>query len=588
MKRFLLNAFVMSIGFSALAAGCDSGDSGAIVADHVASGGATTGGEPGTGGEGVEPPLGGGGLGGSGNTEHLPLPVGEQFEAECAHGPNNGSCFGEVVGSQVGTQLENQGNRVGNLGATDYLAYENLDFAGVNLLRLRYASAYGGDIDFRLDSPTGTLLASWQPPPTGSVTSYAVGTVQLTPADGVHALYVIGVTNANIAGFDWFVLESCIPDCDGKDCGDNGCGVPCGECTGTDSCGAEGKCEPCIPNCDGKECGDDGCEGSCGSPCADGEVCTAERTCVPYEDLGGPPRVRAEGNDFVGPDSAPVVLRGVSLIDVAAQHVWRDGIPAMIDTLTGDGWGTKILRFPVYIEEQPQPFSVTDRVLREEYMAEILRPAVDYATSRGLYVIIDLHRISNVTVDEDAKAQAFWGYMAPQFADYQNVIYELYNEPIDSQGACVSGGTDSCWPPFKAKAEGWIEIIRETAPDTLILVGGPSWSQVIGPAADDPVSDPNTGYVAHIYPMHMGNNDYVEQQIRRCAAARPVILTEWGFGFAGEDDKEPYATTLKAMTDELGLSWTAWVADFEWGPPMFTPTGGVTEFGAFAKAWLAE
>jgi hypothetical protein len=101
----------------------------------------------------------------------------------------------------------------------------------------------------------------------------------------------------------------CTPACDGKLCGDDGCGGSCGSCPpgvicmdgqcpceadcagkecGPDSCGgycgsgdaetqgcaagdvcANGMCEPpCVPNCDGKECGSDGCDGSCGTcPC---------------------------------------------------------------------------------------------------------------------------------------------------------------------------------------------------------------------------------------------------------------------------------------------------------------------------------
>ncbi len=35
---------------------------------------------------------------------------------------------------------------------------------------------------------------------------------------------------------------------------------------------------PCIPDCTGRECGDDGCGGSCGS-CADGEACNEEGIC---------------------------------------------------------------------------------------------------------------------------------------------------------------------------------------------------------------------------------------------------------------------------------------------------------------------
>ena len=55
----------------------------------------------------------------------------------------------------------------------------------------------------------------------------------------------------------------CVPDCSGKDCGDNGCGGSCGTCPEGVPC-EDGVCA-CVPACSGKECGDDGCGGSCGT-----------------------------------------------------------------------------------------------------------------------------------------------------------------------------------------------------------------------------------------------------------------------------------------------------------------------------------
>ena len=57
--------------------------------------------------------------------------------------------------------------------------------------------------------------------------------------------------------------ECCPPDCEGKECGDDGCGGWCGWCPGLQDVCTDGLC-PCVPDCEGKECGDDGCEGSCG------------------------------------------------------------------------------------------------------------------------------------------------------------------------------------------------------------------------------------------------------------------------------------------------------------------------------------
>lgn len=52
-------------------------------------------------------------------------------------------------------------------------------------------------------------------------------------------------------------------NCAGKECGSDGCGGTCGECTGGDPC-VNGTCGECVPDCTGKECGaSDGCGGQC-------------------------------------------------------------------------------------------------------------------------------------------------------------------------------------------------------------------------------------------------------------------------------------------------------------------------------------
>jgi hypothetical protein len=63
----------------------------------------------------------------------------------------------------------------------------------------------------------------------------------------------------------------CIPDCFGKECGEDGCGASCGTCPGEQDC-KNGKCK-CQPDCTDRECGDDGCGDSCGD-CNDYNECT--------------------------------------------------------------------------------------------------------------------------------------------------------------------------------------------------------------------------------------------------------------------------------------------------------------------------
>ena len=64
----------------------------------------------------------------------------------------------------------------------------------------------------------------------------------------------------------------CQPDCSAKQCGDNGCGSSCGNCAGGEGC-IDFQCVSCTPNCGGKECGEDGCGGYCGQ-CGFSEECT--------------------------------------------------------------------------------------------------------------------------------------------------------------------------------------------------------------------------------------------------------------------------------------------------------------------------
>jgi hypothetical protein len=71
--------------------------------------------------------------------------------------------------------------------------------------------------------------------------------------------------------------DVCVPDCAGRDCGDDGCGGTCGACEGG-VCREGGVC--CMPECAGRDCGDDGCGGTCGAceggVCQEGGVC-----CMP-------------------------------------------------------------------------------------------------------------------------------------------------------------------------------------------------------------------------------------------------------------------------------------------------------------------
>ena len=71
--------------------------------------------------------------------------------------------------------------------------------------------------------------------------------------------------------------EGCIPNCIGKECGDNGCGGSCGSCEGTDVC-SNNLCvseEECTDTCI-----------TLGYECGTWTICGEETTCLPGCEIG--------------------------------------------------------------------------------------------------------------------------------------------------------------------------------------------------------------------------------------------------------------------------------------------------------------
>ncbi len=81
----------------------------------------------------------------------------------------------------------------------------------------------------------------------------------------------------------------CTPNCQGKQCGSDGCGGSCGTCKQGEEC-INARCV-CIPDCSGKQCGPDGCGKTCGQcpsdeKCIDDQgVCGSYGPCKTYERL---------------------------------------------------------------------------------------------------------------------------------------------------------------------------------------------------------------------------------------------------------------------------------------------------------------
>lgn len=103
---------------------------------------------------------------------------------------------------------------------------------------------------------------------------------------GTYTLVATGFSTNSLGPYrlDIKFVPSCYPKCEGKLCGDDGCGGSCGSCTEiANSTCYFGRCQtfPCLPDCQGRQCGTDGCGGTCGN-CKNPRVCDErEGSCVP-------------------------------------------------------------------------------------------------------------------------------------------------------------------------------------------------------------------------------------------------------------------------------------------------------------------
>jgi hypothetical protein len=297
----------------------------------------------------------------------------------------------------------------------------------------------------------------------------------------------------------------------------------------------------------------------------------------------GTPPLHTDGRFFKDSAGHTVILRGVAVADLMELDTMRApmNVAGLLDLISdaSQGWYARVVRLTVYPPDwRPDP---------DGYFANYLKPAVDHATARGLYAIVDWHEIGDAA-PADQETRQFWAQAAPAFAGYPNVLYEVFNESEDL--------ADTSWATWKSNAQPWVDQIRRDAPDNVILIGAPFWTQELRGAVADPFAGSNLAYVGHIYPGISAAVWGPGGAFTDVAAARPMMITEWGYRTGGTDPVDGtqagFGDPLKAWIETQRLGWTAWCADTIWDSTMFNADDwslrvGPGEMGGFTKDWLA-
>lgn len=274
-----------------------------------------------------------------------------------------------------------------------------------------------------------------------------------------------------------------------------------------------------------------------------------------------------KGRFMVGEHGDTVQLRGMSLF--WSQWMGQYYNADLVKWLRDD-WKCTVVRAAMGVEmggylENPD----TEKMKVIE--------VVNAAIAKGIYVIIDYH--SHEAQKNPLAAQRFFSEMAKKYANVPNVIYEVYNEPLQA----TSWGKD-----IKPYAEGVITKIRTYDTTNIIVVGTRQWSQLVTEAAMNPITRSNIMYTLHFYP---GTH---KQELRNEAQKAidmglPLFVTEYGTCDAsGNSNFSPEETALwYEFMDKNKLSYCNWsIADKPETASAVVP--GSSPYGGWADYELTE
>jgi endoglucanase len=280
-----------------------------------------------------------------------------------------------------------------------------------------------------------------------------------------------------------------------------------------------------------------------------------------------------DGTHIVDQTGYPISLRGMSLF--WSQWMGKFYNSDCISWLTTD-WKCTIIRAAMGIESGGY-------LQNPQVELNKVKVVIDACIEAGIYVIVDWH--DHTAQDHQTEAIDFFKQIAQQYGNYPNIIYEIFNEPLQVSWTNVVR-------PYSIAV---IDSIRKIDPDNLILVGSPTWSQDVDSASLNPISRTNIAYTLHFYAATH------KQALRNKAVTAMnngivLFVSEWGTCEAsgkGALDYTEVETWLNFMESHK-ISWCNWslcdkdetsaalepgaASNGNWSASMLSPSGTLVRY----------
>ena len=215
-----------------------------------------------------------------------------------------------------------------------------------------------------------------------------------------------------------------------------------------------------------------------------------------------------------------------------------------------DEWGVNLLRMACYVT-QYNGYTNGGQSLIDSKIVE----GVQAAKELGMYVIVDWHIHEENPHTTKTVAEQFLKKYATLYKDYDNVIFEICNEPTGVQW--YTGGND-----LYSYCKDIAGIIRDCGSKALIVCGTNNWSQDVEDVAKKPLKD--DGFKDIMYTFHFYSGTHYEdkrQKVRTAVAAgTPIFVTEFGIcdasGNGGYDTAN--ADEWIEFLDSMNISYACW------------------------------